>query len=78
VWKDGLENHTWTLRVGYLRYILNSTFYSTCYIRLFVKKKKKASREVEIELSSGEEDEPIDVKPKLEEMEPCCSSSLRD
>jgi hypothetical protein len=63
-------------------------FYSTCYIRLFVKK-KKASREVEIELSSGEEDEPIDlssgdedetieIKPKIEKDEPCCSSSLQD
>lgn len=31
-----------------------------------------------IDLSSGEEDETIDVKPKLEEMEPCCSLSLRD
>jgi hypothetical protein len=31
-----------------------------------------------IELSSGEEDDVIEIKPKIEEMEPCCSSSLRD
>jgi hypothetical protein len=31
-----------------------------------------------IYLSSGDEDEVLEVKPKLEEMEPCCSSSLRD
>jgi hypothetical protein len=47
--------------------------YRTCYQRLFENKKK-----AEIELSSGDENEEIDVKPKLEEMEPCCSSSLKD
>jgi hypothetical protein len=59
------------MQVGYLRDILNWTlFYSACYIRLFRKKK------VEIELSSGDEDDVLDIKPKLEEMEPCTSSSL--
>jgi hypothetical protein len=29
-------------------------------------------------LSSGEEDDVIEIKPKLEDMEPCCSSSLKD
>jgi hypothetical protein len=47
--------------------------YSPCYQRLFIKKKK-----TEIELSSGDEDDVIEVKPKPEEIEPCCSSSLKD
>jgi hypothetical protein len=62
--------------------------YRLCYVRLFYSKKKK-SQKVKIELSSGEEDEPIylssgdendtiDVKPKPENMEPCCSSSLKN
>jgi hypothetical protein len=31
-----------------------------------------------IELSSGDEDDVMEIKPKLEDMEPCCSSSLKD
>jgi hypothetical protein len=56
--------------VSDLRDILKmDLFYRPCYTRLFLKKKKKA----EIELSFADE-----VKPKVEEMEPCCSSSLKD
>jgi hypothetical protein len=48
--------------------------YRICYNNRFYNKKK-----VEIELSSGDEDDDvIDVKPKLEPMEPCCSLSLKD
>jgi hypothetical protein len=71
--KDALEDYTRSLRVSYLIDMLNYTwFYSVCYERLFRKKKN-----VEIELSSGEEDDVLDIKPKLEEIEPCTSSSLR-
>jgi hypothetical protein len=31
-----------------------------------------------IELSSGDEDDVLEIKPKLEKMEPCCSSFLKD
>jgi hypothetical protein len=86
--KDGLGNYTWSVSVSNLINVLIFTFYRACYLRLFIRN-KKASRKVKIELSSGEEDEPvclssgdendtIEVKPKIEEMEPCCSSSLRD
>jgi hypothetical protein len=75
--------------VSYLIYILISIFYRSCYNQLFYNKKKKASQKVKIELSSGDEDEPIylssgdendtiEVKPKLEDMEPYCSSSLKN
>jgi hypothetical protein len=61
------------MQVGYLKDILRFIlFYSPCYKRLFENKKKKKT---EIELSSEDEN---DVKPKPEEMEPCCSSSLKD
>jgi hypothetical protein len=72
MWEDALENCTWNVSVSYLANILNLTFYSPCYQRIFEKKK------VEIELSSGDENDVLDVKPKLEEMEPCCSSFLKD
>jgi hypothetical protein len=73
MWKAALEICTWTLRVGYFLYITCLTsIYSSCYNRLFRKKK------AEIELSSGDENEVMEIKPKLEEMEPCCSSSLKD
>jgi hypothetical protein len=63
MWKDALENSTWTVRVGDLKHMLKmALFYRSCYNRLFEKKKK------------GE----VDIKPKLEEMKPCCSSSLKD
>jgi hypothetical protein len=34
--------------------------------------------EESVYLSSGDEDDIIEVKPKPENMEPCCSSSLKD
>jgi hypothetical protein len=53
------------MQVGYSIDILSFTlFHSICYQRLFVKKKKN----IKIELSSGDE----------EDMEPCCSSSLKN
>jgi hypothetical protein len=72
--------------VSYLTNLLSLTSYSACYQRLFPSKKKK-SQTIKIELSSGEEeesiyvssgdeDDTIEIKPKIEEMEPCCSSSL--
>jgi hypothetical protein len=73
MWKDALVYKTWTVRVCYLKHILKMTlFYRPCYNLLFRKKK------TEIDLSSGDEDDVIEMKPKLEEMEPCCSSSLKD
>jgi hypothetical protein len=71
--EDALGDFTWNVQVNYFRNILKmALFYSACYQRLFQKKK------TEIVLSSGDEDDIIEVKPKLEEMEPCCSSSLKD
>jgi hypothetical protein len=48
-------------------------YFSACYDRIFRNKKKD-----EIVLSSGDENDVMEVKPKLEKMEPCCSSSLKD
>jgi hypothetical protein len=74
VWENALVNYTWNVPVGYLTDILKMViFYRSCYQRLFPKKKKD-----EIVLSSGDEDDVMEVKPKLEEMERCCSSSLKD
>jgi hypothetical protein len=56
-------------------------------MRLFARKKNDEIElssgdeddfEQPVYLSSGDEDDVIDVKPKLEEMEPCCSKSLKD
>jgi hypothetical protein len=68
--------------------ILNLTrFNRYCYNCVFLKKKKteivlssgeENDFEQPIYLSSGDEDDEIEVKPKLEKMEPCCSSSLKD
>jgi hypothetical protein len=61
------------MQVGYLMDILNLTlFYSACYQRLFPRKKKNA----EIELSSGDENDVLDVKPKLEQTDPCTSVEI--
>jgi hypothetical protein len=70
-------------------YINVDYIYRSCYNLLFLKKKKKKAEvelssgeeedfEQSIYLSSGDEDDEVDIKPKLEEMEPCCSSSLKD
>jgi hypothetical protein len=72
--ENALEIYTRIMRVSDLRDLLNFLlFYRSCYQRLFQKKKKD-----EIVLSSGDEDDVLEIKPKLEEMEPCCSSSLKD
>jgi hypothetical protein len=87
--EDVLVVYTWCVRVGYLNDILRLICsYRSCYKRLFVKKKKNAEIELSsgdendfeqrVYLSSGDEDDVIEVKPKLEEMEPCCSLSLKD
>jgi hypothetical protein len=68
--KNALENYAWNVRVGHLTYILNSAFYRACYKRLFEKKKK--FKKVKAELRSEGEDDII------ENMEPCCSSSLQN
>jgi hypothetical protein len=56
-------------------------------MRLFRKKKQvkielssgeEDDYEKPVYLSSGEEEDTLEVKPKLEEMEPCTSSSLID
>jgi hypothetical protein len=74
MWTNALENYTRNLRVSDFRNMLIFTlFYSACYQRHFKKKKKAV-----IELSSGDEDDVMEMKPKLEEMKPCCSSSLKD
>jgi hypothetical protein len=72
--KNALENYPWSVQVSYFTNLLTLTFYSACYWRLFPSK-KKTSRKVKIELSSGDEDETIEIKPKIE---PCCSSSLQN
>jgi hypothetical protein len=62
------------VRVSYSKYLLSLTlFYSPCYKRRFQKKNKD-----EIVLSSGDEDDVMEIKPKLEDMKPCCSSLLKD
>lgn len=64
MWKSSLVNYTWSLQVSYLTYFLRSLlYYRACYHRLY---DKKTSKNEEIELSSGEEDEIIEVKPKTE------------
>jgi hypothetical protein len=66
MWEDALEICTWNVFVSYFIYITCLTsIYSPCYQRLFGKKKK-------------DENEVMEVNPKLEEMEPCCSSSLKN
>jgi hypothetical protein len=88
MWKDALEIYTRIMRVSYLRDILKmDLFYRSCYQRRFRKKKKENIElssgdeddfEEPIYLSSGDEDDVLEIKPKVEEMEPCCSSSLKD